>query len=138
MTQVRSVRLDWSGEGLQFTGGGLSPQTPALEIDGDGSAAPSPMLALLLACAGCSGADVVVILRKMRVKLRSLAVEVQGTRRDQEPRRYVTIRFRYRMAGDGLDRGKAERAVALSLDKYCSVVHSLAPDIAVDYDIELA
>lgn len=96
------------------------------------------MLALLLVCAGCSGADVVVLLRKMRVKLRSLAVEVQGTRRDQEPRRYVAIRFRYRMAGDGLDRGKAERAVGLSLDKYCSVVHSLAPDIAVEYDIELA
>ncbi len=96
------------------------------------------MLALLLACAGCSGADVVVMLQKMRVRLETLAIDVRGTRRDSEPRRYVEIRFRYRLGGEGLDRAKAERAVSLSLEKYCSVVHSLAPDITVGYDIELA
>jgi putative redox protein len=132
------VELVWSGEGLRFTGGGTEPATPAVEIDGDGESGPSPMIALLLAAAGCSGADVVVILKKMRVQLREVSIAVEGMRRDEEPRRYVSLRFRFRLAGEGLDRAKAERAVSLSLEKYCSVVSSLAPDVSIAYDIDLA
>lgn len=138
MPDERTVRLDWAGEGVRFSGGGVHPETPEVVVDGSGSAGPSPVLALLLACAACSGSDVVVILEKMRVRLSSLSIELTGTRRDEEPRRYVALRFRYRLAGEGLDRAKAHRAVSLSLEKYCSVVHSLAPDIDVGYDIELA
>jgi putative redox protein len=138
MPELRAIRLDWSGDGLRFSGGGTEPETPPVVIDGDGRAGPSPMLTLLLAAAACSGADVVVILEKMRVGLRSLSVDVRGIRRDEEPRRYIDVRFHFRMAGEGLDRAKAERAVGLSLDKYCSVVHSLASDVAVGYEIELA
>lgn len=96
------------------------------------------MLTLLLAAGACSGADVVTILARMRVALRELTVEVEGTRRVAEPRRYIAVHFRYRLSGEGLDRTKAERAVTLSLEKYCSVVHSLAPDLDVTHDIELA
>ena len=138
MPQERSIRLTWEGEGLRFEGGGTQPPTPAITVDGDGEAGPSPMITLLLAVAGCSGADVVVILKKMRVDLQSLAVEVTGTRRDEEPRRYTGVRFCFRLAGEGLDAAKAERAVQLSLDKYCSVVASLAPDIAVEHEVVLA
>ncbi len=138
MPQVRSVALTWSGEGLRFSGGGTEPATPAIAIDGDAEAGPSPMLALLLAAAGCSGSDVVVILRKMRVGLREVAVEVEGTRRDEEPRRFMSLRFRFRLAGEGLDRAKAERAVELSLEKYCSVVHTLDPDIDIEYHVDVA
>lgn len=95
------------------------------------------MLTLLLAAAACSGSDVVHILQRMRVTVREVTVDVEGMRRDEEPRRYVSLRFRFRLGGDGLDRAQGERAVQLSLDKYCSVVHSLAPDIDVGYEIEL-
>ena len=78
------------------------------------------------------------MLKKMRVALEALSIEVHGTRRDEHPRRYTDIRYRFRIAGEGLDQSKAERAVELSLEKYCSVVHSLAPDISVGYEIELA
>lgn len=123
---------------MRFTGGGTEPRTPPIVIDGDGTAGPSPMLALLLACAGCSGADVVTILQKMRVRLTALSIDVEGTRRAEEPRRYVAVRFVYQLSGDGLDRAKVERAVELSLEKYCSVVHSLAPDMAITHEIRLA
>jgi len=138
MPQTRAVALSWSGDGLRFEGAGTEPETPAIAVDGDGAAGPSPMQALLLAAAGCTAADVVLILRKMRVELRSLDVSVQGTRRDEEPRRYTALHFGFKVAGGGLDRAKAERAVSLSLEKYCSVVATLAPDITVDYEIELA
>ena len=71
------------------------------------------------------------------MQVSKLHVEVEGIRREREPRRYVSIRYRFTIAGQGLDRAKAERAVQLSVDKYCSVMHSLAPDIDVAYDIAL-
>ena len=132
------MELAWSGEGLRFSGSGTEPVTPAIQIDGDGEMGPSPMIALLLAVAGCAGADVVVILKKMRVQLREVSIAVEGMRRDEEPRRYISLRFRFRLAGEGLDRAKAEQAVNLSVEKYCSVLSSLAPDISLDCDIELA
>jgi putative redox protein len=138
MPQQRAVRLEWTGADLKFRGGGTEPATPEIVIDGDGVEGPSPMLSLLLAAAGCSGADVVVILRKMRVPIERLAIDVEGTRRDEEPRRYTSLRFRFLVAGAGVDRAKVERAVALSLEKYCSVIASLAPDITVEYDVALA
>ncbi len=96
------------------------------------------MVALLAACAGCSGADVVSILAKMRVPLAEVSVEVRGTRREEEPRRYVSLHFRYQLKGAGLPVAKVERAVKLSLEKYCSVVHSLAPDIPVTWEVHVA
>jgi putative redox protein len=80
----------------------------------------------------------VVILQKMRIQLRELQIEAAGVRRETEPRRYLAIHFTYRIGGSGLDESKARRAIDLSLEKYCSVVHSLAPDIAVTYALSLA
>lgn len=134
----RAVHLAWSGSGLAFEGRGTDPASPPITIDGDGAIAPGPMQVLLLAAAGCTASDVVLILQKMRVALRRLAVDVVGVRRDEEPRRYIELRLRFTLAGDGLDEAKAARAVTLSLEKYCSVMHSLAPDIAVRHEIVIA
>jgi len=137
MPVSQRVRLEWTGERLAFSGQGVDPPSPAVAVDGDRESGPSPMQTLLLAVAGCSSADVVVILKKMRVRLETLAVEVDGVRRDEEPRRYVAMTLRFRMRGQGLDAAKAERAVGLSLEKYCSVIHSLAPDTEVRHEIVL-
>jgi putative redox protein len=64
-------------------------------------------------------------------------VLAQGVPRDLEPRRFEKIRYIFEMAGDGLDMLKAERAVNLSVEKYCSVLASLAPDIEVTHEIRL-
>jgi putative redox protein len=133
----RAVRLTWSGTGMRFQGQGTEPTSPPIVVDGDSAGGPSPMQVLLLAAGGCAGSDVVSILAKMRVTLRSLVVNVIGVRRDEEPRRYTEVRFHFTLDGDGLDRAKAERAVGLSLEKYCSVIHSLAPDITVRHEILL-
>src|SRR5919112_2287156 len=126
--ETKKVTLTWQ-QGLRFAGG--EPGRPAAAIDGDNQVAPGPMTTLLLAAAACTGADVVSILQKMRVELTELSIEVAGVRREEEPRRYVSIHLDYRLAGPGLDPAKVRRAVDLSLEKYCSVIHSLAPDIAV-------
>lgn len=135
MEETKRITLNWQ-DGLRFVGG--APDGPLTAIDGDNAAAPGPMLTLLLAAASCSGSDVVVILKKMRVQLRELRIEASGLRREQEPRRYTAIHLDYHLAGEGVDQAKAQRAVSLSIEKYCSVIHTLAPDVAVTYVITIA
>jgi putative redox protein len=134
MPETKLVELEWQGA-MRFRGG--EPGGPTVPIDGDNAEAPGPMLALLIAAGGCTGADIVSILQKMRIDLQEFRVELAGIRRDEMPRRYTGIHFRFRAKGVGLDDAKLQRAVELSLDKYCSVVHSLAPDIRISYDIQL-
>jgi putative redox protein len=132
---VRAVELTWEGD-MRFRGG--EPGGPTTLIDADNATAPGPMLTLLLAAAACSGADVVSILGKMRVELGALRIEVEGRRQAQAPTRLRSIRFTFHVTGGAIDQAKVRRAVELSLQKYCSVVHSLAPDIAVEYELDLA
>lgn len=132
--ETKRVTLVWR-DGLTFEGG--EPGGPTTRIDGDNATAPGPMLTLLLAAASCTGADVAAMLRKMRVELRALRIEAEGDRRELEPRRYTAIRLEYYLAGDGLDETKARRAIDLSLEKYCSVIHSLAPDVTLSYGLRL-
>jgi putative redox protein len=128
------IQVRWR-EKMVFEGG--APGRPAILVDGDSKAATSPVELLLLAAATCTAADVVSILVKQRVALESLEVAVQGTRRDEQPRRFTAVRMHFTIAGAGADEAKARRAIDLSLDKYCSVVASLAPDIPVTYDVTL-
>ena len=79
----------------------------------------------------------VAILEKMRVTLRDLRIEASGVRRETEPRRYTAIHLEYHLSGEGLEPAKARRAVDLSITKYCSVIHSLAPDIRVTHGLTL-
>lgn len=79
----------------------------------------SPMELLLIAAATCSAIDIVSILRKMRKNFRSLRVEIDGRRRDDYPKIYERVKMRYIVEGD-VDRESVEKAVKLSLDKYCS------------------
>lgn len=137
MSNARSIRMDWTGDGLRFHGGGVDPATPSITLDPDTKDGPTPMEVLLLGAAGCAGADVVSILKKMKVGLESVSIDLVGERRTDHPKRYTGLKYVFRFAGEGLDMSKAERAVNLSLDKYCSVLHSLNPDIKVDHEIEI-
>ena len=128
--EAKKVTLAWQQD-LSFRGG--EPGKPEILIDGDNAAGPGPMVTLLLAAASCTGADVVVILRKMQVPFSALSIEVSGVRRETEPRRYTAIHLDYRVGGGSVDPAKVRRAIDLSLEKYCSVIHSLAPDIAITY-----
>jgi putative redox protein len=132
--ETKRVSLRWQ-EGLLFRGG--EPGGAETTVDGDNAVAPGPMLTLLLAAAACTGADVVLMLEKMRVSLREFRLEASGQRREGDPRRYTAIHLEYHLAGDGLDQAKARRAIELSIEKYCSVLHSLAPDIRITRGLTL-
>jgi len=138
VSNTKRVMLRWKGEGLLFEGFGGAPDTPSIMLDGEVREGPTPMDALLIACAGCAGVDVVSILKKMKVTLENVSVEITGDRRSEHPKRYTALKYLFRFAGEGMDASKVERAVNLSLDKYCSVLHSLNPDIQLEHEIELS
>lgn len=128
------VRARWQG-GLRFEAVGKAG-VPAL-VDGDGEAAITPVEALAVSLAGCMGSDVVDILGKMRVDLGSLTVAVEGDRRAEPPRRYTAVRLVFAVTGVAkADADKLQRAVDLSRDRYCSVLHTLSPDLDVSIRIE--
>lgn len=129
------VLLRWTGEDLVFRGS--ADGGPEVVVDSDNLAGPSPMRLLLLSLAGCMAIDVVMILQKSRVPLESLEVEVAGDRAEDPPRKFEAVRLTYRVSGPGPDDGaKLQRAVDLSRDKYCSVLHSLRPDLDLDIGIQ--
>ncbi len=128
------VRIRWT-EGRAFRGG--AEGGPEITLASGGVEGPSPTQLLMLSLAGCMGVDIVMILEKSRVRLDRLEVVVEGERREEPPRRFLSMRMIFRMAGPSdRDRGKVQRAVDLSRDKYCSVLHTLAPDLDLDFAIE--
>lgn len=130
-----TVALHWTGRGMEFTGG--APTGPQLALDGDGRNAPSPVQALLLALAACTGSDIVDIVGKMRVPMASLDVTVEGDRNADYPRRFHRIHVVYRAGGvTEADHDKVRRALSLSEEKYCSVLHTLRTDLSYSSAVE--
>ncbi|HZI21285.1 MAG TPA: OsmC family protein [Gemmatimonadales bacterium] len=135
---VAEITMRWrEGEQGSLVFEAAAPGRPPVVVDGDTKVATSPAEMLLVAAATCSASDVVLILQKQRVTLRGLEVIARGTRRAEQPRRYTALHFVFTITGDDVDEAKARRAVDLSLEKYCSVVASLATDIRVTYDVSL-
>jgi putative redox protein len=123
------VRASWSGEQRFDTS---RPGGPVARLDGTGETGQSPPDALLSALATCSGIDVADILAKRRTPAERLSIDVEGDRREEHPRRFTRIRLVFRVDGAGIDAPQVERAITLSLEKYCSVAASLASDIALE------
>lgn len=130
------VTIGWTGEGLRFEA--AHPSHNTFRVDGDSVTSHSPVQALLLSLASCTAADVVDILTKMRVPLAGLEVVAEGDRNSEPPRYFKTIHLRYTTRGVAAgDRDKIERAIALSHEKYCSVLHSLRNDIQFSSELVL-
>jgi putative redox protein len=106
-----------------------------MTLDSDGEHF-SPMQVLLAALGGCTGMDVVSILKKMRQDVTGYRIEVDGTRADDHPRVWTEITVRHIVEGNNLSREMVERAVSLSEEKYCSVAAMLT-STPIHTEIEL-
>ena len=111
-------------------------RTDSTPPDGEDSGA-SPKRLLLVALAGCTGIDVVMILDKMKVPYEGIEIEVSADLTDEHPKVYSEIRVDFKFYGTDLNLKKIEKAVALSQDKYCGVAAMLRKSCPVIASVEL-
>jgi putative redox protein len=128
------IHVEWVGD-HRFDAG--RPNGPTARIDGEGETGQSPPETLLSALATCVSYDVIDILAKQRTPLASLEIDVVGERVDTIPRRYKAITLNFKLAGKGIEKNQALRAIELAATKYCSVRDSLRSDIPVAWTVEL-
>jgi putative redox protein len=96
-----------------------------------------PMQMLLAAMGGCSTVDVVTILRKQRVELKDIKITVTAEReKNVTPSLYTEVHAHFKLYGD-IDEDKAQKAVALSVGKYCSVAKTLEKTAKVTFSVEV-
>ncbi len=96
-----------------------------------------PMQLVLAAVGSCSGIDIISILKKSRQDIQHLDVEVEGERADAIPSPFTKIHVKFIMQGKGIELAKAEKAVSLGLEKYCSVATMLVPGVQITSSIEI-
>jgi putative redox protein len=96
-----------------------------------------PMQMLLAAMGGCSAIDVINILKKQKQDLKDIKVTVTGEReKDAVPSLYTEVHAHFKLFG-GLDKDKANKAVTLSVEKYCSVAKTLEAKAKITYSVEI-
>jgi len=114
--------------GMKFVGRGESGHEVWMDASakaGGADKAARPIEVLLSALGGCTGMDVISILRKMRTEPDALRIEIVGERAKGHPTHFTRIHLTYVVSGD-VTKEKIEKAIELSLTKYCSVANTLA------------
>lgn len=114
---------------MQFTGMAASGHTLIMDAEDDAggkNAGFRPMELLLVGFGGCSGMDVISILRKKRQHVTGLEINVKGEKTEDFPKIYKEVQIEYVVTGNGVEKAAVERAISLSLEKYCSVGATLA------------
>jgi len=105
--------------------------------DGGEDAGPRPKKLLLVAAAGCSGLDVVPLLKKMRVELKGFDIQIEAQMSEEHPKQYTSMKVIYEFEGDNLPMEKLEKAVTLSYEKYCGVMAMYKKSIPISWEIRI-
>jgi len=127
-------------DGMQFVGIADSGHAVVMDANtnvGGGNTASKPMELLLMAFGGCSGMDVISILRKKKQDVTKLELNVDGKMAEDYPHIYTEIHIEYVITGKNISEDAVKRAIELSLGKYCSVGATLgkAANITNSYKI---
>ncbi len=122
-------------DGLQFVGEASSGH--AIVLDGvpefgghDSGLRPRELL--LVALGGCTGMDVVSILRKKKQDIKGLEINVRGNTSDSHPKKFNSINVEFIIKGENISEEAVKRAVELSMDRYCAVKATLEGGVTID------
>ena len=130
MTEATATLVD----GMQFvveTGSGHSFAIDSVPEVGGHNTGPRPFELLAAGLAGCTGMDVISILRTMRQKPTGLKVHVSGERATEPPKKFLSIHIEYTVIGYDLVEERVARAIELSESKYCPAMASLRPGASI-------
>ncbi|TLV01136.1 OsmC family protein [Dyadobacter luticola] len=139
--KVELVRVN---DAFHFEGSGSSEikvHTDGAPDIGGHNLGVRPMELLLMGLASCSAIDVVLILKKQRQEISDFRISVEGDR-EQEPdtqrKPFTKIHLVFKLAGNQLDENKVNRAIGLSMEKYCSATAQLEALAEITYSVEIA
>ncbi len=132
---MAKARVKWI-EDKTYLGIDANGHSALITASGEGPGV-SPMQMLLLGLGGCTMYDVVNILQKQRQPLADLQIEIDGQRSEEGARPWQTIHLHYIAIGNGLDAAKVERAIDLSVEKYCGAHATLAGVATITHDYEI-
>ena len=140
----RFVGLGGSGAPvlINFPPGETAPKVTSPDSDVSGARSygtgvgPMPTELLLIAAGACTGLDVISILQKKRIPFTGLVIEVLGRRASDHPKYFTEIEVTYRLHAHPEAQSGLEHAVQLSIDRYCSVGHSLRARLSWRCEVE--
>jgi putative redox protein len=116
-------KIQWLGDSMTFIAKTESGHVVAMDSSpefGGENIAPRPMELLLAGMGGCSAIDVIMILKKSRQNIIDCTVTIDAKRADTDPKVFTDINMHFVLVGKNIDSKKAEQAIALSHEKYCS------------------
>lgn len=126
--------------GMQFVGEASSGHAIIMDANrevGGSNTGLRPTELLLIGIGGCSGMDVISILKKKRQDVTGLEIKIDGSKADSHPKKFTTMHVHYIIKGNAVSEEAVKRAVSLSMDKYCSVKASLEPTVTITYSFEI-
>ena len=128
---VANIKATWKNGNLFFAENEAGGKA---ELGGENI---RPMEMILASLAGCTGVDIVNILKKKRVKFSDLQIKVSGMRTNTHPKVYTDIHVTYLIWGEGIKEKDVEKAIHLSEDKYCSVSAMLKSTAKIHSDYQI-
>jgi putative redox protein len=128
--------IRWT-DGSQFIGRPTSGHAIVIDADRDRNSGVGPMELLLLGLGGCTGADVVSILRKMRENVTGVEIQIRGERATTPPTVYTEIHVHYVVTGVDVKEKSVQDAIHLSESKYCGVAAMLGKTAKMTFDYEI-
>jgi putative redox protein len=126
--------------GMQFVASADSGHAIIMDADsevGGNNTGSRPMELLLMGIGGCSGMDIISILRKKKQKVSGLEANVSGSMADDYPHRYTEVTIEYIVRGKEVSDDAVKRAVQLSMDKYCSVKATLEGSAKINFSYKI-
>jgi putative redox protein len=136
---MKRARIKWI-ENLKFVGDAPSGHSILMDgptESGGDNVAIRPGELTLVALGGCTGIDVVSILKKMRVNLESFEIVVDAEPREEHPKSWAKLHLKYIFKGKNIDEAKVKKAIELSVDKYCSVSDMLKKGAELTHEYEI-
>lgn len=135
LIRLRRFDSDYGFEAVNEAGATLTLDAgPAIGGHGQGL---SPMQAVLAAVGGCSGIDIIQILKKQKQEITHFEMSVHGLREPGAiPSPFTAIHIVYHLSGK-VDAEKAQRAADLSIAKYCSVSKMLEKSAKITYEVQV-
>ncbi|GAB4390402.1 MAG: OsmC family protein [Thermodesulfovibrionales bacterium] len=136
MVEARVTHID----GLRFEATAGSGHLVVMDGDaafGGRNSGVRPMELLLVGLGGCTGMDVISVLKKKRQDVTGLVISVKGEKAEHHPKKFTNIKIEFLVRGRNVSEEAVRRAIELSMDKYCSVKATLEGTARVDFDYRI-